>query len=177
MRIRLSMWRVLPAMLILFVLAGPVSLQGAIIVESTFTFSGSCTDCYDGAGNATATLTLQNYILGDELSPANLVSFVYDGTDLIPGGFTITPGDVAVLGGTIPAVLPGSADFQIQSARWDFSLGVEGDWSVSDLSVGDDYGTNGQWDAADGGVPEPGAFLLVAGGMALLGLRRRHLGR
>jgi hypothetical protein len=65
--IRLSVWRVLPAMLALFVLASPVSLQAITVkgpVFTDFTFSGLCTDC---SGSATATLRLQDYFQGDPI--------------------------------------------------------------------------------------------------------------
>jgi hypothetical protein len=166
---RLSMWRVLPAMLALLVLTGPASLRAMIIVtdESTFTFSGLCTDCQ---GNATATLVLQNYVQDNAIEEYNLISFHYDGTNL-HDPFTITAGDEFDIEGVIPASLTAPAFFHISSSssgeREEFySLG-NGNWRVGALNPAD-YGTNGLWNS----VPEPGAFLLVVLGMAVMGVRR-----
>ena len=175
MRFRLSMWRVLPAMLALFVLAGPVSLHAGIILPastSTFLFSGVCQDC---EGIATATLVLQDYTQGDPIAQSNLVSFHYNGTDLLDP-FTITGSDQFNISGIIPLSLTASANFFIEalpdSVPW-FSSDTEGGWSAGDLVIQADFGTGGVWNGpVSNAVPEPGVFLLVAAGMAVIGVRR-----
>jgi hypothetical protein len=172
--IRLSVWRGLPAMLALFVLANPVSLQAIAVkgpVFTDFTFSGLCTDC---SGSATATLRLQDYFQGDPIYDYNLVSFHYDGTNLL-SAFTITQSGTGFsIGGMIPTSLAAWADFNISAPGGiQFSSDKNGVWAAAGPSVApDDYGTAGLWNGETEAVPEPGAFLLVAGGIAVIGVRR-----
>jgi hypothetical protein len=160
-------------MLALFLLAGPLSLQAGTVV--TYVFTGQCSDCYEGQGNATATLSLQNYTPGDVIAPGNLVSFTYDGTDM-HSAFTITATDALDvnnfgIGGSIPATLPAFAYFNIsysgagyeQFYSWD-----DGHWVVGAA----DYGTNGTWIGGKDTVPEPGGLFLMTAGLAAIGLRR-----
>ena len=57
--------------------------------DQTFTFTGACTDCYDGHASVSATLVLSNYTLGSAIGVGNFVSFTYNGSDLILP-FTVT---------------------------------------------------------------------------------------
>lgn len=78
--------RSLPALFVLLTLAGASQ-------TATFMFSGLCLDCPPPSGtqNVTATLVAVNsYQLGDKVNPANFVSFTFDGSVNIPGGFIFT---------------------------------------------------------------------------------------
>ena len=61
--------------------------SAAVVPEMAFSFTGVCSDC---DGTAHAELVLKDYTLGETMGDANLVSFTYDGTNLL-SGFTITP--------------------------------------------------------------------------------------
>jgi hypothetical protein len=155
----------------------PLALPSTII-NSQFTFQGICTDC---SGSATATLILQNYVQGNDIVLDNLVSFHYDGTDLLEA-FTITPASQDVnIAGVIPLTLPAFAYFDITftspTLGWlSFSSDEAGGWIASGPR---DYGTNGVWNGASvpGDVPEPGGLLMVAAGLMLIWMRRRKIRR
>lgn len=162
--------------------------------SATFTFSGLCSDC---SGNGTATLVLNNtYVPGTALATSDLVSFNYHGTNLLPA-FALSASDSFLLmSGNLPAT-SGPALFHLEGgalvvpagssgatgssfARFTFDTDTQGNWSVFDsalnfcsLEAACDYGTNGNWNGS--AVPEPSAVLLVAGGLAVLGLRRWKL--
>ena len=69
-----------------FVIAEPTTV--------TYNISANCEDCAAAAGQdfyaVSGQLTLRNYTLGQQLSNVNFVSFNYGGSNLIPGGFSIT---------------------------------------------------------------------------------------
>lgn len=105
--------------------------------------------------------------------PYNLVSFHYDGTNLL-SAFTITQSDAGFsIGGMIPTSLAAWADFNISaSGGMRFSSDENGVWAAGPFVAPSDYGTAGLWNGETEAVPEPGAFLLVAGGIAVIGVRR-----
>ncbi len=59
--------------------------------QSIWNFTGFCLDCSQATRNVTATLTLNNYTSGN-LSTSQFVRFVYNGSNLIPGGYTVNAG-------------------------------------------------------------------------------------
>ena len=164
-----------PTLVVLGVFAVPVSAgtlqQANIIVSSvTYNFTGACSDCYGGHGNATATLTLSGYTLGSAFNASNFVSFTYTGTDLLPT-FTITslsPGLMA--SGTLPSSLPGYANVSVSSSSYFFSSMSDGTWSAGRPILGD-RGTVGTYSA----LPEPATMGMLGFGLlgvALLSRRR-----
>jgi hypothetical protein len=171
--IRLFALRSLPALFVLLALAG--ASQAA-----SFTFSGVCQDCPPPSGteNVTATLVMANsYQQGSDINPDNFVSFTFDGSVNIPGGFTIT--ELADWGGSIPQNLPGPASLSLFGYGENtenfigFVSNLDGTWDVFINSSNFDTGNAGLWNGGNtSAVPEPGAVLLVAGGLAALGLRR-----
>ena len=65
------------------------------------------------------------------------------------------------------------ADFNISApGGMQFSSDKNGVWAAGPFVAPDDYGTAGLWNGETEAVPEPGAFLLVAGGIAVIGVRR-----
>ena len=143
------------------------------IVE-TYTFTGTCTDC---SGTVTGTLTLDSsYVLGNPIGP-DFLSFVYDGSNLIPGGFTISDLDAGVsVSGSLPSTLPGapSSDIVIENANWEFLVNTDGSWSVVDVLSEADYGTNGSFSDP---APEPSSAILIGCGLVGLRLVRRRMRR
>lgn len=153
---------VLGAVVLLALLGSPA---GAL----TYFFTGQCTDCFGGAGMATATLVLQNYTPGDPIQSSHLVSFTYDGTDLL-GPYVVTPDTLAGISGAMPESPPAFASFAIWIDEPGFfrlfGTGLNGDWSIDDDGF-DDFGTQGIWS-----VPEPATLLLSLAGLAALGVVR-----
>jgi len=141
---------------------------------TTFSFTGDCSDC---TGQATGTLVLQNYTLGDPLETSNFVSFAYS-SNLISFGADSLDSFEGILEGVLPVDLPGPAIVSIENIV--VSPGCEdceelGFYSVNynsnawTLGV-QDYGTNGIWSAAaqNTAVPEPSSLAML--GVALAGL-------
>lgn len=140
-----------------------------------YRWSGLCTDC---AGTATATLTLApTYVPGTPLTLADLVSFVYNPTDLIPAGFSITQADVTAISGSIPASLPAVAVFSINSATIRFVSQSSGAWCVGTGCPGGPRGDFGTLSSLASEVPEPSTLALIGSGLGLAALRRRRCWR
>lgn len=142
----------------------------AIQPDQVFHWSGLCTDCI---GTATATLTLRpQYVPGTMLVTADLVSFVYNPTNLLPAGFSILPGDLTGIFGSIPASLPGGANLALTSSTNEFSTQPTGFWCGGSNCMAD-FGTESTY--ASTTVPEPGTFALIGTGLGLAALLRRRI--
>ena len=151
--------------------------------QEVFTFHGDCTDCYDGAGSVTATLTLQNYTPGDDIDASEFVSFSYGGSDLF-AAYTITDlGDFGDLEGSLGSE-PGRYNVNLfgqisGGGRFDydyFNTDDVGGWNTG-VSQAADFGVNGEWNmATTSAAPEPAAWALILTGVGLAGaaLRRRR---
>ncbi len=166
---------------LLTALATPVLATSNLTIK----FVGDCTDC---AGQATATLVLKDFSLNgpnQDLGDANLVSFTYDGSNLLPAynstsnsyltGHLTNPasGDIAVVGlsGTFAVnVLNPDGTGRI------FGATSHADWLVIRTIGGapEDYGANSVFHLITG-VPEMASWGMFIFGFGLIGgTMRRH---
>jgi hypothetical protein len=165
-----------PAALVIAALASALPASASTI---SYDFTGACSDCYGGSGNAYGTLVLSaTYTPGSPITTSNFVSFTYDGTNLL-GPFTITNSspDLSV-SGSIPSVLPSAAtvsiDAVVNETFLEFNTNTDGAWSVTNPPT--DMGTLSSWSAVSTSAPEPGTSgLLGLGLIAALVLGRRRL--
>ena len=178
--------RILTAAVLAMALTGGASGYAAAATAPTqevFTFHGDCTDCYDGAGSVSATLTLQNYTPGDDIDASEFVSFAYGGSDLFPA-YTITDlgafGDIGGSLGSAPGfynvnlfgLVSGGEAFDYDYFNTDDMSG----WNTGVVQAAD-IGVNGVWnEAAAPAAPEPATWALTALGVGFAGaaLRRRR---
>ena len=129
-----------------------------------YNFSGTCQDC---SGTGTATLTVVgNYTLGTTLSSSNVVSFTYNGTNLI-GPFTITPSSPNFYVNGSITNYPGTNNVTIQSSQSNnsgFFSNTNGNWAVG-LA---DFGSVSIWGSPVSPTPAPSAGILLALGLVTL---------
>jgi hypothetical protein len=145
------------------------------VPNEVFNFTGACTDCFSGEGNATATLTLTgNYTLGSAITGTNFVSFAYTGTDLL-SAFTISDSDTNLSVSGSMTTIPGFNSLDVQSNNGIFDSQTVGGFWCAGSGCLSDFGTAGTFSQASVGTPEPATFGLLGlglAGFALLGRRR-----
>lgn len=139
----------------------------------TFDFSGQC-DPGDCMGPVSAQLTLMNYTQGTPInSPADFVSFTYDGSNLLPA-FTLTDKSfgLGILDINIPTILPGFAEVDLLADAGVFSSqAVGGSWCAASMPQSNcslDNGFDGTWTLA-ATVAEPPSLVLLAVGLVGFG--------
>ena len=145
--------------------------------DTVFSFSGLCEDCIPGTLQpVSALLTLRNYNPGDTIFFNNFVSFRYNGSTILPEGFTITNADAFRLGGSIGETLPGSYGVAIDGSEFYFRSSTTGRWDLGSFGTSADFGGNGIYSGVVAAIPEPttwGAMILGFGAIAVR-LRRRQ---
>jgi hypothetical protein len=150
---------------------GPPKLSaGAIPIDITYQFTGTCTDC---TGFGTGLLTLANYTLGTSLTAANFVSFSYS-SNLI--SFSIPNStDLSVFNGSLPASLSGTAPISIEDTNLPTDALIifpDGGWCAGTHCAGDN-GPSSTWNLA-AVTPEPATWILLPSAVLGLGLIRRR---
>jgi hypothetical protein len=157
---------------LLVMTAASGSLQAAPI---TYTFTGSCSDC---TGTATATLQLQNtYTPGNTVTLADLISFTWDGTDLVSAFTVLSTDTINSFDGTLPVAPGGIGDLIILTDHYYFASGsfssAADAWEAGNYDVvSSNFGDAANFATAE--TPEPASFLLIGGGLiGLATLRRR----
>jgi hypothetical protein len=147
--------------------------------DYTFTFTGQCTDC---TGYGTATLNVQDYVLGTQLTDANLVEFDYSSnlvTLSIDPSVDPSPLLQDKLSGSISSN-QGSYNINVEQDLGSipfrqFTSSTDGSWSVR-APAPLDVGTDGVWTAVSS-APEPSTWLLMLGGIGGIGLMLRQAKR
>jgi hypothetical protein len=134
-------------------------------------------------GYGTATLNVQDYVLGTQLTDANLVEFDYS-SNLVT--LSINPSADPFffqdkLSGSI-ALSQGSYNINVEQDLESlpfrqFTSSTDGSWSVS-APAPLDVGTSGVWTgSAVSSAPEPSTWLLMLGGIGGIGLMLRQAKR
>lgn len=148
--------------------------------DYTLTFNGNCIDCAAAADQSdfavTATLNITNYVLGEQFTFLNFVSFSYGGSNLF-GPYTIAAPEIGDLIGSFNG-LPGNQNIEIHGP---YSTGgspyfiskADGTWDTG-IEYSFDFGRSGTWSIAGApGVPEPSAWALMILGFGLTGAALR----
>jgi len=153
------------------VLAAAETGSAAVSTSVTYSFTGTCSDC----SGETASLTLQNYTLGQPITSANFVSFTYSSSVT---SLTITPATNPTFSitGALPVALPGPSASTVIIANqssadgfWGFIAQTSGTWCAGP-NCEDDSGTNGIWNgaAAPPTTPVVNTFALTSLGLILI---------
>ena len=159
----------LPATLIVLGVTVATPASAGMIANQSYNFTGACSDCFSGKGNATATLTLTgNYTLGTAITGSNFVNFTYNGTNLL-AGFSINPGDggFGVSGNLMN--IPGFNNLSVSKSGSQFMSFSSGSWCAGSACT-NDFGTlrSGTYSAASTGAPEPATMGLLGLGLVAM---------
>lgn len=138
--------------------------------SATYSFTGTCSDC----ATETASLTLQNYTLGQPITNSNFVSFSYT-SNLTSNTITPANNPTFSIQGALPTTLPGPSlstvviGSQAQAGGfWGFIANTSGSWCAGP-NCEYDSGTNGVWNgAAPAPAPTPVAGTLVLTSLGLI---------
>jgi hypothetical protein len=152
----------------------------------TYHFTGDCQESASCSGEATAALTLTDYVYGDSFDAASFVSFSYEASNV---SFTIDQSGLNTLSGQFAAfdfevfhfplnVVYVSGDDTNGDHRSFYSYTTDGlGWFTDDTTHGS--GFDHEWDAAppSSDVPEPASWAMMIGGFGLVGaaMRRRRV--
>lgn len=154
----------------LFAAFGSQEVSANSIVNSTYVFTGDCTDC---TGVGTGTLVLSNYTLGNALTSGNFISLGYT-SNLI--NFSITSATLASISGSLPVSLPGVATLSITANVGGnmlvTNINGNGGWCAGSSCSGD-FGGTSSFANAPTGTPEPATLLMSVVGIAAISLVRR----
>ncbi len=152
--------------------AGIVPAKALLVVSTTevFEFTGKCADCTGTLpnGDVGAVLDLTGYTLGQTVDASNFVSFIYDGSNVFPGGFTVDLSELTGIGGMFPTSLPGPANIALSFDFGPFAFAWfdDGSWRVGEVApAAKDYGYSSSYSA----VPELSTWAMMALGFAGLG--------
>ncbi|HMI19183.1 MAG TPA: PEPxxWA-CTERM sorting domain-containing protein [Sphingomonas sp.] len=146
--------------------------------DYTFKFVGDCWDC---AGQGTATLAVTNYVLGSELNGSNFVSFTYDKSSLIDS-YTINSlagfyGSLNDTSGVYAVFIGGSVSTSSNSMMY-LQTYAGGTWATGPYYGAPlDVGNGGTWslvDQASSGVPEAASWAMMLGGFGMIGATMRR---
>jgi hypothetical protein len=141
-----------------------VSINASSGTTSTFTFTGTCSDC----SNPSGTLVLQDYTLGQSISAANFVSFTYSSSAL---NFTLLPSDNPVISGALPTSLPAPANVSLVGPGNKILISQQGGSWCGGSDCASDKGTSSMWTmATSSSVPAVSTPALIAMGLAMAAL-------
>ncbi|MES2393592.1 MAG: PEP-CTERM sorting domain-containing protein [Acidobacteriota bacterium] len=140
------------------------------VTYETFVFTGTCPSC---TGTGLGVLTLTNYTLGDAVTTANFVSFVFSSSDLSTPA-EITAADLTRFTGSLGE--DGAYAVKIRKVGIDFASRATGGWCIAvnpgvPVSCSPDQVSSSNWVAL---TPEPGAGSLLGLGLVGIGLVRRR---
>lgn len=165
----------------------------------TYFFSGDCSTCAVAAGTGSvpvmARLTLQDYVPGSAIDARHVESLWYTGSNLVDM-FTLTgptetlsagrvfdTATISTASGQLGPIAGAPLVFNVEFANGlFFRTAADGSWAVcaprGNGFAGDCFGSGadvgtGRWMITQ--VPEPSIALLLAGGLAALGLLRRRM--
>ena len=146
-------------------------------VLSTLFFSGNCEDCAIALERrdyaVTAKLVLQNFFQDTDITPANFVSFIYDGSNLLEPYTILSSSSPLIVSGNISFEMPGANEFHVTGVNRYFDLFSLGRWDTG-VQRPKSADTGGAGAFGPTAVPEPATIMLMGAALAAAGLARRR---